>query len=310
MKLATTTADLRSYAKTPAEIVTLFAGTGFKLLDMNFYRENYPGSPFIVSGDDWKKLVNDAGEAAAKIGVVFCQAHSPDGEHFVLGEARDNLLTATKRTIEACAMLGIKNTVVHAAGSPAFTPCEFMKRNRDFYSELFDTMEKFEVNVLVENSCEGNSPHYYLRTGAEIKEFIEFVNHPLLHACWDTGHAHMRHMDQYESIITLGSELRAVHIQDNYGDCDSHTAPFFGTCNFDQVIQGLKNAGYKGAFTFEGGNLMRDHDEWPNIRKPWEHAGKTVTTLLDVPLHIKKQAVALMYETGKYMLEQYGCFEC
>ena len=309
MKLATTTADLRSYAKTPAETVKLFAGTGFKLLDMNFYLENYSDSPFVVPGDDWKKLVGDAGEAAAKIGIGFCQAHSPDGEHYILGENRDNLLTATKRTIEACAMLGIKDTVIHAGVSAAFTPCEFMKRNRDFYSELFDTSEKYEVNLLVENSCEINSPGYYLRTGAEMKEFLEFVNHPLLHACWDTGHAHMRNMDQYESIITLGSELRALHIQDNYGDADSHTAPFFGNCNFDQIMQGLLDIKYDGAFTFEGSNLMRDHTAWPNYRKPWEHGGKKVTTLLDVPLHIKQQAVALMYATGKYMLEQYGCFE-
>ena len=173
MKLATTTADLRSYAKTPAETVKLFAGTGFKLLDMNFYLENYSDSPFVVPGDDWKKLVGDAGEAAAKIGIGFCQAHSPDGEHYILGENRDNLLTATKRTIEACAMLGIKDTVIHAGISAAFTPCEFMKRNRDFYSELFDTSEKYEVNLLVENGCEINSPGYYLRTGAEMKEFLE-----------------------------------------------------------------------------------------------------------------------------------------
>lgn len=39
------------------------------------------------------------------------------------------------------------------------------------------------------------------------------------------------------------------------------------------------------------------------------HQDRTVTTLLDVPLHLKQQAVTLMYETGKYMLEQYGCFE-
>ena len=309
MKLATTTGDLRGYAKTHAETVKLFAGTGFKLLDMNFYMDNYPGSPFVVSGEYWKKLVSDIGEAAASIGVVLCQAHSPDGEHFVLGENRDNFLTSTKRSIEACAMLGIKDTVVHAAGRSDFTPAEFMKRNRDFYSELFETMEKYEVNVLIENSCEKNSPDYYLRTGAEMKEFLEFVNHPLLHACWDTGHAHMRNTDQYESIKTLGSELRAMHIADNYGDCDSHTAPFFGTCNFDQVMQGLLDIRYGGTFTFEGSSLMRNHDVWPNFRKPWEHCGKTVTTLLDVPLHIKQQAVGLMYETGKYMLKQYCCFE-
>lgn len=309
MKLASTTADFREYAQTSAEAVALFEGTGFRFLDMSFYHENHPGSPFVAPGDAWKKAVCEAGEAAARMGFSFCQAHSPAGEYFGSAEKRESLLTSTRRSIEACAMLGIKNIVVHGEGSPAFTPLEFMKRNRELYSDLFGAMEKFGVNVLIENSCEQNSPCYYMRTGAEMREFIEFVNHPLLHACWDTGHAHMRDMDQYGSIVALGSELRALHIQDNYGDRDSHTAPFFGNCNFDQVIQGLLDTGYTGAFTFEGGNLMRNHNAWPHFRKKWEHGGKTVKTLLDVPVHIKRKAIALVYETGKYMLEQYGCFE-
>ena len=260
-------------------------------------------------GTPGKKTIDGIGEAAAKKGMAFCQAHSPSGDYFGTAESREGLMLSTKRSIEACAMLGIKNIVVHAISLPEFTPTEFLKRNRGFYSELFDTMEKHQVNALTENSCEKNAPYYYLRTGAEMREFIEYVNHPLLHACWDTGHAHMRDMDQYGSIVALGGELRGVHVQDNYGDNDSHTVPFFGNCNFDPVIQGLLDAGYKGAFTFEGSNVMRNHNAWPHFRKPWEHGGKTVKTLLDVPLHIKRQAVALMYETGKYMLEQYGCFE-
>ncbi len=309
MKLATTTADFRGYAKTIAETVRLFADTGFKHLDLNLYRENHPGSPFLAGGDGWKKIVDDAGAAAAEIGADFCQAHSPDGLLFAGKEQRDNLLLSTRRSIVACAMLGIKNIVVHAGVNPAFTSDEFKRHNRDFYRELFDALEKHGVNALIENGCETNSPHYRLRTGAEMKEFLEFVGHPLLHACWDTGHAHLRGMDQYESIITLGEDLRALHIQDNFGNCDSHTAPFCGTCNFDQVLQGLLDAGYGGAFAFEAGNLMRNHQEWPNFRQPWEHDGKTVTTLLDVPLHLKRQTVTLMHAIGKHMLEQYGCFE-
>ena len=38
MKLATTTADFRGYAETPAEQVKLFDGTGFRFLDLNLYR--------------------------------------------------------------------------------------------------------------------------------------------------------------------------------------------------------------------------------------------------------------------------------
>jgi sugar phosphate isomerase/epimerase len=309
MKLATTTADFRGYAATPAETVRLFAGTGFTLLDLNLYRENAPGSPWLAEGEDWKRLISDAGEAAADQGIRFCQAHAPDGEHFIPGPARDNLLRCTRHAIEACAMLGIPNLVAHAAGSPEFTPRQFLGRNRDFFAEFFDDLDRHGVNLLIENSAERNAPHYYLRTGAELREFLEFAGHPRLHACWDTGHAHLRGMDQYRSLLELGPELRGLHVADNYGDADSHTAPFFGTCNFDPVLQGLVDIGYKGAFTFEGGSLMRNHDVWPNFRKPWEHQGRKVTTLLDVPLHLKRRAVALMYEVGRHMLEAYGCFE-
>jgi len=253
-------------------------------------------------------MVADAAEAAAAIGVDFCQAHSPDGKYFAGEEERANLLLATQRSIEACAMLGIPAIVVHACPNPEHGPKEFKEANRDFYRNFFATMEKHNVTVLIENGCEINSPCYYLRTGAEMKEFLEYANHPLLQACWDTGHAHMRAMDQYESILTLGSSLRGLHIQDNYGDRDSHTAPFFGNCNFDPIMQALLDIGYRGAFAFEGSWLLRNHQDWPG-RKPWNHKGRDVTTLLDVPLHIKLQGEKLLYAIGKHILEQYHCFE-
>lgn len=309
MKLATTTDDFKAYSSTPAQAIRLFEGTGFKVLDLNLYTVNFPKSPWVAKGGKWKRITEEAGQAAAELGMSFNQAHAPDGEHFTPGEARDNLLLATRRSIEACAMLGIKNIVVHPAGNPSFTPTQFMIKNREFYTELYPHMEKYNVNVLIENGAERNSPHYYLRTGAEMREFLDFLGHPLMHACWDTGHANMRGMDQYSSIVTLGSELYGMHIADNFGEVDSHIVPFFGTGNFDQVLQGLKDIGYAGEFTFESTKTPHNHGDWPHYRAKWQYKGKEVTKLLDVPLHIKHKAVALMYEIGKHMLEQYGCFE-
>ncbi len=62
MKLATTTADFQRYSLTPAEAVRCYEGTGFRYLDYNFYKEIYPGSPFLT--DDWMARVRDAAKAA------------------------------------------------------------------------------------------------------------------------------------------------------------------------------------------------------------------------------------------------------
>lgn len=312
MKLSTTTADFSGYRDNiPSEHLKLFEPTGFKCLDYSFYNVIYPGSPFIADGDNWKREIYDARETAEKLNMTFVQAHSPDGEHFIHGEARDVLILATKRSIEACAILGIPSTVIHAAQlkDPDATPTEFIKKNIEFYEEFYDTAEKFGINILIENSCEQNAPFYYLRTGREMKEFLSIANHPLMHACWDTGHAHMRKMNQYQSIIDLGNELYGVHIQDNYGDKDSHIMPFMGNANFDQVLQGLIDIGYKGAFTFECGSGIRRSNAWPHFRKPIEYNGKVFDKLLEPPEHIMQMYVRLMYETGRYMLEQYGCYE-
>lgn len=312
MKLATTTADFRGYCNNNAAAqVKLFEPTGFKYLDYSFYNIIYPGSPYLAPGDGWKNEVQSALKAADQLGMVFVQAHAPDGEHFLPGEARDALILATNRSIEACSMLGIPGTVVHAAQhpDPNATPREFIDINIEFYQALYAAAEKYNVKIYIENSCEQNMPRYYLRTGREMKEFLTLANHPLLQACWDTGHANMRNMDQYQSLIDLGESLQALHIQDNYGDRDSHVMPFIGTCNFDQILQGLVDIGYKGAFTLEAGSGIRMAEAWPHKRKPFVYRDQTVETLLNPPEKIKQQYVGLMFAVGKYMLEQYGCYE-
>ena len=311
MKLATTTADFRGYRNNRSdEQIKLFEPTGFKYLDYSFYRIIYPGSPYLAAGDGWKREIETARETANQLNIGFVQAHAPDGDHFNAGEARDALILATKRSIEACAMLGIPGTVVHAAQhpDPNASPTAFIDVNMKFYQEFYDTAEQFGVKIFIENSCEQNNPRYYLRTGREMKEFLAIANHPLMHACWDTGHAHMRNTDQYQSIIDLGDDLQALHIQDNYGDRDSHVMPFMGSCNFDQVLQGLVDIQYQGAFTLESENGIRFRNDWPHTRNPFVYQERTVETLLDPPEAIKQLYVHLMFQVGKHMLKQYGCY--
>lgn len=303
MKLVTTTCDLAGCFedKSIASPLAAMNETGFKHLDMSFYSVIYKGSPWISSGDSWKKEVEDSLILAEKYGFDFCQAHSPDGEHFKDGEARDALLLATRRSIEACRMLNIPHTVIHAAGCGP-SKAEFDRKNAEFYRLFEADAEKHNVDLLTENSAEAWNPEYFLRTGKEIREFVENAGIPRLHINWDTGHGNVQGLNQYDDIMAMGNELRALHIQDNDGKADAHLMPMCGTINFDDVIRGLIDTGYQGDFTFEGTNTLRRAGTWPWYRKNV----KPEDRLSSPPLALCQKQIALMHDVGVWMLESYG----
>ena len=305
MRLATTIGEFYPYVGTPAAAVRQYEGTGFRCLDYSFWDDNEPGAP--MQGDDWRKIVEAAGEEAAKLGFTFVQAHSPNYNPMDPRTDHERGMLTTRRAIEACAMLGIPNIVVHpGCGADCRYPQgreEYFRVNKAFYESLFPVMEKTGVNVLIENSAERNSGGaYFFMTGQEMSDFVQYVGHPLLHCCWDIGHAHMRGVDQYEEITAIGKDLNALHIQDNFGGDDVHIAPFMGTVDMDAVVQALIDMDYKGIFTFEsdyginyGGRKTSPHVREPRLQHP--------------TAELKRQQVKLLYESGKYILSRYGIFE-
>ncbi len=317
MKLATTTGDFSRHSQVLSELVRCYDGTGFRYLDLNLYRAVFAGSPLL--DDRWQQWADDGGEAAAERGVRFCQAHAPDGNIHGSDDTFDVFLGATQRSIEMCSRLGIPRIVTHQqdiGGYPSRDNRRLnLQRNREFFARLFPVMERTGVAVLIENSCDRHaptpqqSPRNHPSTAAELLELVEAIDHPLLGVCWDTGHANIQGVDQYRSIVELGGHLRALHIADNYGDMDSHVAPFQGTTNLDAVMQGLLDVGYDGYFTFEACHILRDSGVWPNYRREWQYRGEQVTRLMDVPLPLRQQAIALLYQIGQHILTEYGCFE-
>ncbi len=303
MKLVTTTGDLTPYYADRSIAAPLegMKAAGFTHLDLSFYAVIYPGSPWISPGDGWKKEVEDCREAAEKYGFDFRQAHSPDGEHFKEGEARDALLLATRRSIEACGMLGIPHTVIHAAGCGP-SEADFRRKNVDFYRLFEEDAERYSVDMLAENSAEAWNPEYFLRTGREMRDFVEEAGIPRLHICWDTGHGNVQGCGQYEDILAMGGELRALHVQDNDGKTDAHLMPMCGTTNFDDVIRGLMDSGYAGDFTFEGSNTLRRSQCWPWYRRN----PKPEDRFAMPPLALQQKQLSLMHDIGVWMLGSYG----
>ena len=300
MKLATTTADFSAYAKTPAAQLELCGNTPFRYIDLNL--------PHRYMGEEWETLTFDAGETAARLGLTLIQAHAGD---FLSGGDPTPKYTELTRAIRACGKLGIPQIVIHAQWDHAIPYPDgrekFFAYNKSLYAGLFPAMEETGVKVLIENSCEANmGAACYFMTGKDMADFLDYVNHPLLGAVWDTGHANCRGNRQYDDLTALRGRLDGVHIHDNDGRCDEHTAPFMGTTDWDSVLRGLVDTDYKGYFTFECDNFPMRGGGWPYLRRNDEPAS---ARLQNPSLELKMQAEGYLYETGKYLLEKYGVFE-
>lgn len=311
MKLVTSTGDFKGYVGSIPEIVKSYKGSQFKYI--NLEQSGTTSELFSSSEDDLKRLADELGNAAAYAGVQYVVSHAPCLNVFkqLDDETYSYNLRAIRRSIEICHMLGIRSIVVHASPNKNFTVEEFYKYNKKFYSDLFDLMEKYDITVMTENW--DNYKNQPLSTGKDMRAFVDYINHPLLAVCWDTAHGNInekaREQGQYQNIIDIGDKLKGLHIADNFGDVHHHSWPFAGIINFDSVMQALLDVKYDGYFTFEAAYTLLHQINMPYHRKAWEHNGETVTKLLNPSLELKKKAVDLLYETGKYILETYDCFE-
>lgn len=313
MKLATTTGDLVYYSRDPAEAVRTFEGTGFRHLDYTFWRTGWGDRPILK--DNWMEPIKGAAKEAERLNFDFVQAHSPGNNVLDKNEEEyENVVEMNKRAIEACGYLGIKKIVVHSGSrDDILYPDDkekYFTEAKKFYERLFPSMEKYGVKVLVENGGkhrDGGS--FFLYTAQDMADFIDYCGHPLLGACWDTGHGNLETPHPYDSLMLLGDRLEALHVQDNFSTHDDHLAPFMGTLDVDGVMNALLDGSFakRGCyFTFEcdnilaqngGGGIERRHD--PRFEKK-----AYMPTLA-----LKKASAAFLYEIGKTILQAYDCFE-
>jgi len=145
---------------------------------------------------------------------------------------------------------------------------------------------------------------YFINTGKDMLEFIKYVDHPMVHGCWDTRHANCEG-SQYDEILTLGDELYAIHYNDNHGSKDDHVAPFLGRLNHDEVLNALIDVRFKGYFTLECDSSLIKYNQWMGQRRRFEYASK----LREPQLFMQRYIESMMYETSKCMLESYDIFE-
>lgn len=301
MKIATTIEDFYSFSKDPIKCIEWASECGFKYLDYSFYDlDTIVGTP--LESDNYKEYLDKIIEKCKLLGVKFVQAHAPMGKFLVKDKDYEEYVTALKRCIECCSYLKIENLVVHTGHKSGIDKQGCFELNKEFFLTILDFAKELNVKILAENynKCVNPSAYYYIDNVYDLLEFIKYVNHPNLYACYDIGHANMQDTPQHEQIKHLGKYLKALHVQDNNKLVDYHVAPFFGTTNYDSVIEGLKEIGYNGYFTLEA-NYFFMRDEFRTT------FGEN--KLYTVPLELKLQAEKLLYSIAKHILVSYDLFE-
>ena len=306
MKIATTTGDFDRYLKTDEEKILELHRAGFRYIDFSMYSFT---PDCVYMNDGWQEEVARLGRLAESLGMQFVQAHSQGGNPLSSDESHvDFLLRATLRAIEICGLLGIKNIVVHNGEADGLSKESWFILNKAFYEKLLPTAERCSVNILCENSTACNmGDMYFINTGKDMREFIEFVGHPLVHGCWDTGHGNCEGA-QYDEILALGDELYAIHYNDNSADKDEHVAPFMGTLNHDEIMTALRDVGFGGYFTLECGNSLFPYNQWTGKRRRFRD-GTADLKLSEPQLFMQRHVEAMVYQTAQWMLTEYGVFE-
>lgn len=293
MRISNTTGTYDGYYTSYEEKIKALYEIGYRYIDISLYNTDCFKERFMR--DDWEAEAKKLKAFSDALGVRLVLSHAPNTNPL----AEDNMIDFTKRAIEVLNVLGIDRMVYHAGWEAGIDKENFFRRNEEYLRELLPLAEANNIKLLVENGNGANQRNmYYFFTGSDMREFIEKVNHPLLHACWDIGHANIEG-HQYEDIMVLGEHLLAIHVHDNKGKADYHELLFTGTVNMDEVMCALIDSHYKGYFTFETERILR----------PASGVFERSQKLIMAPVKIKDMAEKLCYEMGKYILESYACFD-
>ena len=277
--------------------------TAFDLaLDCGYDRELYT--------DKDHKLAKRIKAKMKERNLIFSQAHAP-----ALGYLQDDMTKFDedlKESIKLCAYFNIKSLVVHLFHIKDSDEEMFYQENIKYFSKFLDLLDEYDVDFCFENLGTNIEKDMYCNKADNLLEIIHRMNHKHIHACWDTGHGNLTRQDQYESITKLGDHLRAIHVHDNLYPIaekdglftpDCHNFPLFGNVNFDGVIQGLIDIGYKNAFSIE--------TDTPNRRghKDFIKDGEEQLLLKPIPFWIRRKSDELLFEIGRYMLKTYNIYE-
>ena len=246
--------------------VEILKNAGFDAIDYSFFA--MANSNDVLNSDKYLFEVEKIKNASDKHGIGFNQAHAPFATRDWTMDNIDEWFPKVTRSMEIASMIGARNIVVHPIHNLDYAEFADTSRryNMDFYRRLLPYCEKYNICVCLENMWQRDVKRGYITVDVcanaeEFASYIDELNSPYLRACLDLGHCGLSGFEAQDAIRTLGNErLVALHVHDNDYKSDTHTLPYSGNMNWDEITKALADINYKGDFTFEADHFLDNYD--------------------------------------------------
>ena len=268
MKLSTTTHYLNSlYGEKKA--IGMIASAGFDAVDFSMLKFDDPKG--ILQQEDYRKEAEKIRKIVEKAGLTVNQCHAPYNFNFSDPAGFGYATKMLRRSLEIAGIIGAKNVIVHPLHYRKYREnATFVHfENVKMFQSLIPAAEECGVTICAENMWQWNADRTKVLPDEcsfpdEFAFLVDEVGGNNFGACLDLGHAALTTSDvgwtTGDFIKKLGKKrLKALHVHDNDGINDLHTAPFLGITDWDEVTKALKKIRYEGDFTFEADPFLEKY---------------------------------------------------
>lgn len=272
------------------DAIKYLAKAGFDAFDYSMFAMLDKNITHPLIRDDYKEYAQSLRRTADENNIICNQSHAPFPSYISADDKYNEIIIhAIIRAMEVSAILGAKIIIVHPITSG--NPLQFKEMNFEFYNNLLPYCKKFNIKIALENMWGWDSQNKKVMpapcsTGSEFCEYLDMLDKDWFVACLDLGHGEMQGsgaVSSAELIYALGHDrLKALHVHDNDKINDSHSLPFIGKINWDEIMCALKAINYDGDFTFEADYFFNGF-----------------------PPELYLSAAALMLDIGRYFIRKY-----
>lgn len=263
-----TTTDLFARRYGEHEALRRLADIGFAAVDYSMFiydvhRGIYAQAGYLDFAAQLKKTADQAG-------ITFGQVHAPFPSYVNNPVEDEFILTQLIRSVEVTGVLKAPYVVIHPAILEKRRYDAFKEENKvinmQMYRALIPYCEKANVKIGIENmwnrdpAAGGKICPTVCSTSEEMAEFVDELG-PWFVNCLDTGHALLTQDTPGNMVRELGRRVQLLHIHDNDGIDDLHTAPFQHLIDWTDFMASLKEMDYTGTLSLEADSFYAKFPE-------------------------------------------------
>ncbi len=218
-----------------------------------------------------RDMIDTLKEGLKKYGLSVGQAHAPSAYVAKKPKETEIMRKCVEKCFAICKELDCRHLVIHpicdgSARYPSLTKEDEYRENIAYFSSIIPLLKKYNVTCCLENAycLDWGTKKAYVcacSDAAEASRYIDELNdiagEKCFAFCLDIGHLLILGFDPYNAITALGDRLEILHIHDNDGYTDNHTAAFLGVCNWGRFIKGLRAIDYKGNINMETSSFVQ-----------------------------------------------------